>query len=87
MSRYEVRLTPQAAKQLASLERSMQLRIAGVIELLSLNPFPPWAQKLRGREAWRVRVGDYRLLYTANQGELVLVVIRMAHRREVYRPH
>jgi mRNA interferase RelE/StbE len=87
MSRYEVRLTPQAAKQLASLERAMQLRIAGVIELLSLNPFPPKAQRLRGREAWRVRVGDYRLLYTVNQGELIIVVIRMAHRREVYRPH
>ena len=87
MSRYEVRLTRQAAKQLASLERSMQLRIAGVIELLSTNPFPPKAQKLRGREAWRVRVGDYRLLYTVNQGELVVVVIRIAHRRELYRPH
>jgi mRNA interferase RelE/StbE len=87
MSRYEVRLTRQAAKQLASLERTMQLRIAGGIELLSLNPFPPKAQRLRGREAWRVRVGDYRLLYTVNQGELIIVVIRMAHRREVYRPH
>ena len=87
MSRYEVRLTSQAAKQLASFERSMQLRIAGVIELLSANPFPPKAQKLRGREAWRVRVGDYRVLYTVNQGELVIVVIRIAHRREVYRPH
>jgi mRNA interferase RelE/StbE len=86
MSRYEVRLTRQAAKQLASLERSMQLRIAGVIELLSTNPFPPKAQRLRGREAWRVRVGDYRLIYTVNQGELVIVVIRLAHRREVYRP-
>ena len=86
MSRYEVRLTRQAAKQLASLERSMQLRIAGVIELLSTNPFPPKAQKLRGREAWRVRVGDYRLLCTVNQGELV-VVVRLAHRREVYRTH
>ena len=87
MSRYEVRLTRQAAKQLASLERSMQLRIAGVIELLSANPFPPKATKLRGREAWRVRVGDYRVLYTVNQGELMIVVIRIAHRREVYRPH
>ena len=87
MSRYEVRLTRQAAKQLASLERSMQLRIAGVIELLSTNPFPPKAQKLRGREAWRVRVGDYRLIYTVNQGELIIVVVRLAHRREVYRPH
>ncbi len=87
MSRYEVRGTRQAAKQLASLERTMQLRIAGVIELLSLNPFPPKAQSHRGREAWRVRVGDYRLLYTVNQGELIIVVIRMAHRREVYRPH
>ena len=87
MSRYEVRLTRQAAKQLASLERSMQLRIAGVIESLSLNPFPPKAQRLRGREAWRVRVGDYRLVYTVNQGELMIVVVRLAHRREVYRPH
>ena len=87
MSRCEVRLTSQAAKQLASLERSMQLRIAGVIELLSGNPFPPKATTLRGREAWRVRVGDYRLLYTVNQGELLVVVIRIAHRREVYRPH
>ena len=87
MSRCEVRLTSQAAKQLASLERSMQLRVAGVIELLATNPFPPKATTLRGREAWRVRVGDYRLLYTVNQGELLVVVIRIAHRREVYRPH
>ena len=87
MSRFEVRLTRQAAKQLASLEHTMQLRIAGVIELLATNPFPPKAMRLRGREAWRVRVGDYRLLYTVNQGELLVVVIRIAHRREVYRPH
>lgn len=81
---YQVELTQAAARQLKSLPRSEALRIAGAIELLAINPYPPKAVRLRGLNAWRVRVGDYRIIYTVRNEELVVTVIKVGHRRDVY---
>ena len=83
---YAVQFYAPAAKELAKLDPKLQLRITGVIELLSIDPRPPGAKMLRGGEhgRWRVRVGDYRVVYTVDDGRLLVLVLRVAHRREVY---
>ena len=65
----------------------MRRRLTGAIELLSIDPRPPGAVMLRvgDRGRWRVRVGDYRIVYAIEDGDLVVLVLRIAHRREVYR--
>jgi mRNA interferase RelE/StbE len=83
---YSVEFAPAAAKALSRVERRTRLRIAGVIELLAVDPRPPGAKMLRGEErgVWRVRVGDYRVVYTVEDERLVVLVVRGAHRREAY---
>ena len=82
---YEVVLTPLAAKQLGALDRIVARRIQGAIELLRRNPYPPKAKKLTGRAGYRVRVGDYRILYDVIDRQLIIRVLRLGHRRDIYR--
>lgn len=83
---YEVNRTRGVEKMLRALERRDRLRIEGVIALLADNPRPPKATKLVGvKDRWRVRAGDYRVIYQIDDGVLTVLVIRVAHRREVYR--
>lgn len=82
--RYRVELTAGAAKQLRKLEAQTGRRIRGAIELLAVDPRPPAARQLRGRPGYRVRVGDHRLIYTIDDGVLLILVLRLGHRRDVY---
>jgi mRNA interferase RelE/StbE len=83
---YSIEISTSAAKSLGKLEKSNRLRIVGVIELLGVDPRPPGPKMLRGGEhgRWRVRVGDYRIVYTIEDDRLLILVLRIAHRREVY---
>lgn len=81
---YRVEFEPAAARALGKLERSVQKRIQGVLEILALTPRPPAAKKLVGSELWRVRTGDYRIVYAIEDERLVVVVVKVGHRREVY---
>jgi mRNA interferase RelE/StbE len=83
---YSVEVSPQAAKALAKIDENSRLRIVGVIELLACNPRPLGATMLRGGEhgRWRVRAGDYRIVYAVEDDRLLVLVLRVAHRREVY---
>ncbi len=83
---YSVEFSTSAAKSLAKLEKARRLRIVGAIELLSVDPRPPGAKMLRGGDhgRWRVRVGDYRVIYTIQDNRLIVLVLRVAHRREAY---
>lgn len=83
---YSVEFSPSAAKALTKIDKTSQLRIAGVIELLAFEPRPPTTKMLRGGDhgRWRVRVGDYRIVYTVEDDRLLVLVLRVAHRREVY---
>lgn len=71
--------------QLRKLDPPTARRIQGVIALLADDPRPPASRPLTGRPAWRVRVGDYRVIYTIEDDRLVVVVITIGHRRDVYR--
>ncbi len=84
---YTVLLESRAERQLRSLSVSTLRRIDALIERLSANPRPRGAVKLSGRasEGWRVRSGDYRILYTIDDGDRAVRIYRIAHRREAYR--
>ena len=82
---YQVEILPAARRALRKVDPPTRSRIEGAIFLLSRDPHPPAARKLVEREGWRVRVGDYRVLYTIREGILVVVVVTVGHRHEVYR--
>ena len=83
---YTVELSLATAKSLKKLDAFHRLRIAGALELLSVEPRPPGATMPRGGERgrWRVRVGDHRIVYAIEDDRLTVLVLRIAHRREVY---
>ena len=63
----------------------MRERVGIAIDALAAEPRPHGAAKLAGRDDFRIRVGDYRIVYAADDSERVILVARIAHRREVYR--
>ena len=82
---YEIRLSSSASKQLRKFDPPTRRLIQAAIELLAENPRPPKAKPLVNADgAWRVRVGDYRVVYEINDAVLLVLVLRMGHRREVY---
>jgi mRNA interferase RelE/StbE len=84
--RYELRFRPAAAKILRKLPRDVAKRIKTATEALQDDPRPTGATALQGQQGLlRVRVGDYRVVYDVNDDELVVLVIHLGHRREVYR--
>jgi mRNA interferase RelE/StbE len=85
MSRYRVELRPAAVKALHRVDKKDRGRIQGVIALLSEDPRPPAARALQGRPGMRVRVGDYRIIYTIQDDILLIVVVTLGHRKDVYR--
>lgn len=83
---YRVLRTRRVEREIGAIERRDRLRIEGVVALLAEDPRPPKATKLVGqRNRWRVRPGDYRILYEIEDDVLTVLVIRVAHRPEVYR--
>jgi len=82
---YRVELTTAAARQIKKLPRPARDRILDAVANLAGDPRPRGAKKLAGEEtAWRIRVGDYRVIYDVFDSELVVTVVRAGHRREVY---
>lgn len=81
---YGIEYTTAAARQIRKLPRPARDRVVDAIEDLSDEPRPHGSKKLADQDAWRVRIGDYRVLYEINDGALIITVVRAAHRREVY---
>ncbi len=84
MSVYRIEFRPAALREFRKIDRSMQPRIQGAITLLAQDPRPPASRQLRGREGYRLRIGDYRIIYSIDDGVLLIVVITIGHRRDVY---
>ncbi|MDJ1371549.1 type II toxin-antitoxin system RelE family toxin [Gulosibacter molinativorax] len=83
---YRVVLSPAAARELRKLDAHTKRRIQAAIELLTETPRPPAAKRLvDSGGAWRVRVGEYRIVYDIDDGELVVLVLHTRHRRDSYR--
>lgn len=84
--RYTVQVARRASKAIAALPRREQQRVRAAIDLLAADPRPPGCMAMSGEaHAYRVRVGDYRIVYEVLDGDLVIQVVRVGHRREVYR--
>ncbi len=82
---YRVEVAAAAARQLRKLDRSAQRRVQAAIELLADEPRPSGAKKLVGGNGeWRVRTGDYRIVYEIHDNVLVVLVIAVGHRRGIY---
>ena len=82
---YRIDFTTAAARQIRKLPRPARERILEVVEALGEEPRPHGARKLVGEEtAWRIRAGDYRVIYDVFDDELVVTVVRAGHRRDVY---
>lgn len=81
---YQIELRPAAVRALKRIDHQDRDRIRGAISLLGENPRPPGAKALKGRPVLRVRVGDYRIIYTVDDDILIVTVITLGHRREVY---
>lgn len=81
---YRIELRPAAVRALKHIDHQDRDRIRGAIALLGEDPRPPGARALRGRPGFRVRIGDYRILYTVHDDVLVVVVVTLGHRRDVY---
>jgi mRNA interferase RelE/StbE len=84
--KYKITLAPAAARQLRKFDPQVRRRIQAVLETLAAQPRPPAAKQLVGGAGeWRVRTGDYRVIYEIKDQQLLVLVLRVAHRREVYR--
>ncbi len=80
---YEVIFSPRARKGFSKLEKTLQARILAVLERIRIRPLPH-LQKLVGSNAFKVRVGDYRILVDLNAATQQLIVLKIGHRRNVY---
>jgi mRNA interferase RelE/StbE len=82
---YTVEFKPAAAREFRKLPRDMQLRVATAIGRLSDEPRPPGVRKLAGSDdVYRVRVGDYRIIYSVRDKLLLVIVMRVRHRSNAY---
>ena len=85
MSSYAVELKPSARKELESLPDSVLARVVSKLESLAHDPRPAGCKKLKGdKDQWRVRIGDWRVVYMIDDINKLVSVTRIAHRREVY---
>jgi len=85
VAKYNLTIKKSAAKELQDIPKKDLLRIIKHIQSLAENPRPAGSQKLSSREQYRVRQGDYRIIYSIDDGQLVVDVVKIGHRREVYR--
>lgn len=86
MVSYRIELKSSAAKELEKLPRKMIPRVVTAINKLAENPYPRGVKKLAGFErTYRIRVGDYRILYDIFEKKLIIEIIRIRHRKDVYK--
>lgn len=86
MARYEIEISRTAEKQLSRLPRADQERVVRAMLALADDPLPRGARKLSGYDdVFRVRVGRYRVLYSVSERALIIVVLKVGHRGDIYR--
>ena len=83
--RYSVEILRSAQKQLGKIDRRQRPRVYQAVRKLADDPRPPGTRKLSGRPAWRIRVGSYRVIYGIHDDRLLVLVVAIGDRKEVYR--
>jgi len=84
MAEYTIQILPSALKQLQKIPLKSRKAIINKIENLAIDPRPSGVVKLTDREGYRIRKGDYRVIYTIQDEELIITVIKVAHRKDAY---
>lgn len=83
---FRIELAPGASRQVRKLDPSARRRVQAAVELLAQEPRPSGARKLVGGAGeWRVRTGDYRVVYEVHEDVLLVLVVAVGHRRDIYR--
>ena len=83
---YKIEFSKPAEKQLSDLPKTELMKIKKRIEKLAADPFPPKCEKMEGKEdIYRVRQGDYRILYSVFDKKLIVLILKIGNRREVYK--
>ena len=83
---YQIELSKRAERQLKKLDPGTQSLLGAAIDALAMDPRPSGVKKLKGEEnVYRVRVRDYRIVYEIQDDELIVLVIKIGHRRDIYR--
>ena len=82
---YAISVLRRAQKELAQLPPGAYEQVRDAIRMLALNPRPPGCLKLAGREGWRIRVGDYRVVYEIVDAQQDVMILHVGHRRDIYR--
>ncbi len=86
MREYKVFFRPSADRALKKLSQDVQRRIVGEVATLAYDPRPAGVAKLAGYEnLWRIRIGNYRVVYEIHDNRLVVLVLRVVHRKDAYR--
>jgi mRNA interferase RelE/StbE len=85
MGRYKIVFRKSVAKDLRRIPNQDLRRILATVDLLSEEPRPSGIEKLSGQEKYRIRQGNYRIIYEIKDDEVVVVVVKVGHRRDVYR--
>lgn len=82
---YEIRIERSVSKQLAKYDKRTSARIYAQIWRLADNPRPSGVKKLVGRSDWRIRAGEYRVMYEINDRIVTVIVVKVSHRKDAYR--
>lgn len=85
MTTYEVEFTKSALKELKKLNQDISLRIIKAIIVLGSNPRKGNTRPMVGSKSWRLRTGEYRVIYDISDQKLIILIIKVGHRREIYR--
>jgi len=85
VANYKVLIKPSAAKELEEVPDKGRRRVAERVAALSQNPRPPGCEKLTGGDRFRIRQGNYRIVYSVADKELTVLVVRIGNRKDVYR--
>ena len=85
MGDYKILIKPSAVRETEELPKEDRARVLKRIQNLSTDPRPPGCEKLSGEEKYRVRQGRYRIIYSVDDSEQTVLVVKVGHRRDVYR--
>lgn len=86
MANYRIEISSTAEKSLKKIPKKDIVKIVESIQILSINPFPEGCRKLAGEEGtYRIRQGDYRIIYEVEGKKLLILVLKIGHRRDIYK--
>ena len=85
MESYKIVIKKSAAKEIEKIEKKDRIRIVEKIRSLMFDPYPAGSKKLSGQEKYRIRQGNYRVLYQVINKELIISAVKVVHRRDIYK--